>query len=90
MPRPQRATAVCPWGQRDSYTRREGSSLSTGLVEEAESSVLAPRLVPVSGTWRSPPHVYCHVSILPCLASEVEVEEQEDLAVSGTCTSWQV
>lgn len=54
MPRPRRAAVVCPWGQRDSYTRREGSSLSAGLVEEAESSVLAPRLVPVSGGWRSP------------------------------------
>lgn len=53
MARPQRATAVCPWGQRDSYTRRE-ISLSARLVEEAESSILAPRLVPVSGRWRSP------------------------------------
>lgn len=50
MPGPWRATVVCPWGQRDSYTRREVSS-SAGLVEEAESSVLAPRLVPVSGRW---------------------------------------
>lgn len=54
MPRPWRATVVCPWGQRDSYTRREGSSSSAGLVEEAESSILAPRLVPVSDRWRSP------------------------------------
>lgn len=50
----QRATAVCPWGQRDSYTRREGSSLSVELVEEAEISVLVSRLVPVSDRWRSP------------------------------------
>lgn len=41
---------VCPWGKRDSYTRREGSS-SVELVEEAESSVLVPRLVPVSDRW---------------------------------------
>lgn len=43
---------MCPWGQRDSYTRR--GLLSAGLVEEAESIALAPGLVPVSGRWRGP------------------------------------
>lgn len=50
MARPPLAAVVCPWGQKDSCPQR-GLSLSAGLVQEAESSVLAPRLVPVSGGW---------------------------------------
>lgn len=52
-PGPREPLQCVPRGRGVSFARRE-VSLSAGLVEEAESSVQAPRLVSVSGQWPIP------------------------------------